>query len=143
MRLRRACALVAVAVLIAFGAAALSLRPGSAGARSGVRDQVAMFGLGVIVAAAVLLIGRPALEADDRGLRVRNILASHEVPWDVVRAVSFRDGVPWASLDLADDETLALLAVQALDGERAVTAVRGLRALHARYGGPSTEPRDL
>jgi hypothetical protein len=48
--------------------------------------------------------------------------------------VNFRDRSPWASLELADDETLALMAVQALDGERAVAAVRALRDLHARYG---------
>ena len=139
VRLRRVCAVLAVAVVVAFAVVAVLLGGDPVGAPSGVGDQIAMFCLGLLVAGGVLLVGRPSLEADERGLRVRNILASHDVPWTVVTAVSFRDGFPWASLDLADDETLALLAVQASDGERAVAAVRALRALHARHSGAGSE----
>jgi hypothetical protein len=38
-------------------------------------------------------------------------------------------------VDLVDDDTVALLAVQVIDRERAVAAVRALRDLHARYAG--------
>ena len=51
------------------------------------------------------------------------------VPWEVVREVRLDDGAPWASLELQDDDTLGLLAVQANDGASAVGAVLGLRAL--------------
>jgi hypothetical protein len=71
--------------------------------------------------------------ADLDGVRVQNIFTTKDVPWEVVRAVSFPDGTPWAMLDLADDDQIALLAVQAADGGRAVAAVRALRALHARH----------
>jgi hypothetical protein len=48
-----------------------------------------------------------------------------------VRAVSFPDGSSWARLDLPDYEYLPVLAVQAVDGRRAVEDIRRLRALHA------------
>ena len=91
-------------------------------------------------ARGVLLLARPSLEADVRGLHVRNILVSHDVPWKVVRDIAFPDGSPWATLELADDDQLALLAVQAADGERSVAAVRGLWALHARHSAGGARP---
>ena len=109
----------------------------SEGVVFGVGDQVAMVLLGLLVAGGVLLLARPSLVADDRGLRVRNIVASHDVPWEVVREVAFRDGSPWATLELADDDQLALLAVQASDGDRSVAAVRGA----ARPAGPARRRR--
>jgi hypothetical protein len=133
VRLRRICAGTAAVVLAVFTVAAVLLPAGSAGAAFGRADQVALLGIGVLVAAGVLLVGRPTLEADARGLRVRNILGSHDLPWGLVRAVSFRDGSPWASLDLVDDETVALMAVQAGDGERALATVRALRRLHEQH----------
>ena len=134
VRLRRVAALVAVTVVATFVVIALLLGgTSSEGVSFGPADQVAMVALGLLVAAGVLRLARPSLSADTRGLRVRNIFVSHDVPWEVVREVAFRDGSPWATLELADDDQLALLAVQASDGERSVAAVRGLRALQARH----------
>jgi hypothetical protein len=134
VRLRRVAALIAVFVTATFVVIAVLLgNTRSEGVSFGVGDQVAMVLLGLFVAGGILVIARPSLEADERSLRVRNIVGSHDVPWEVVRAVAFRDGSPWATLELADDDQLALLAVQASDGERAVTTVRALRALQARH----------
>jgi Bacterial PH domain len=79
----------------------------------------------------VLTLTRPRVEADAEGIRVRNLLGSYELPWAVVRAVRFGRGAPWATLDLRDDDVVAVMAVQAVDKQYAVDAVRGLRALHA------------
>ncbi|HEX6755813.1 MAG TPA: PH domain-containing protein [Mycobacteriales bacterium] len=133
VRLRRVAVAAAVVVVLVFVVISLLLRGSSEGVLFGPGDQVAMVLLGLIVAGGVLLLARPAVTADASGLHVRNIVATHYVPWEVVREVAFRDGSPWATLELADDDQLALLAVQASDGERAVAAVRGLRALHARH----------
>jgi hypothetical protein len=145
VRLRRVAALIAVLVTATFVVIAVLLgNTSSEGVSFGVGDQVAMVLLGLFVAGGVLLIARPSLAADERGLHVRNILGSHDIPWEVVRAVSFRDGSPWATLELADDDQLALLAVQASDGERSVAVVRALRALqvrHARGEGPAADER--
>ena len=62
---------------------------------------------------------RPAVHArrgssrTRRGCAVRNPVSSKRVPWQVVRAVRLDDGAPWAVLELQDDETVQLLAVQA------------------------------
>ena len=94
-------------------------------------DQVAMVGIGVLLGAGILLLGRARVDADAQGLRVRNVVGRHEVPWSMVRAVRFDPGSAWASLWLTNDDELALLAVQAADKMHAVRAVEGLRALHA------------
>jgi hypothetical protein len=96
-------------------------------------DQVAMIGLGVLAAAGILMFTRPRVEADGAGVRVRNIVGSYELPWDLVREVRFSRGAPWASLELTDDDVVAVMAVQAADKERAVEAVRSLRALLAAH----------
>lgn len=134
VRLRRVAAAIAVTVTVVFVLVAVLLgNTRSEGVVFGLGDQIAMVLLGLFVAGGILLLARPSLVADEHGLRVRNILVTHDVPWEVVREVAFRDGSPWATLELADDDQLSLLAVQASDGERSVTAVRALRALHARH----------
>jgi hypothetical protein len=134
VRLRRVAVTIAVTITATFVVIALLLgNTRSEGVAFGVGDQVAMVLLGLFVAGGILLLARPSLVADERGLRVRNIFVSHDIPWEVVREVAFRDGSPWATLELADDDQLALLAVQASDGERSVAAVRALRALHSHH----------
>jgi hypothetical protein len=96
-------------------------------------DQAAMVGLGVLMAAAVLLFTRPRVWADAKGIRVRNVLASYELPWEIIRGVRFNDSSPWAALDLEDDDTVALMAIQRSDHAQSLVAVRGLRALLAEH----------
>lgn len=141
VRLRRVA--VAIAAVVTTTSVVIALLLGgtrSEGVAFGVADQIAMVALGLFLASSILLLARPTLVADERGLHVRNILVSHDVPWEVVREVAFPDGSPWATLELADDDQLALLAIQASDGERSVAAVRGLRALHARHSSGGTWP---
>ena len=95
-------------------------------------DQVAMILLGLLVAAGSLLLARPSIEADEAGVRVRNLFGTVELPWAVVRGVRFNRGAPWVTLDLHDDDVVSVLAIQAADKERAVHAVRALRDLHSR-----------
>ena len=129
-RLVVVCRLVAAVVLAAFGVLALLLPRGSSdGQQFGVADQVAFFGIGVLLAAAVLLLTRARVRADAWGVRVRNVLGERAFPWQVVVAVALPEGSSWAQLELHDDETIALLAVQTSDGERSVEAVLALRGL--------------
>jgi hypothetical protein len=93
-------------------------------------DQAAMIGLGLCAAAGILLMTRPRVEADEQGVRVRNIIGGYDLPWDAVRAVTFGRGAPWLTLDLHDDERVAVMAVQMADKDHAVRAARALRALH-------------
>jgi Bacterial PH domain len=134
VRLRRVATGAAVVVVVLFAVISVLLgHTSSEGVVFGPADQVAMMLLGLLVAGGVLLLARPTVVADLHGVRVRNIVTTKDVPWEVVRAVSFPDGTPWAILDLADDDQIAMLAVQSADGRRAVATVRALRALHTRH----------
>lgn len=74
------------------------------------------------------------------GLRVRNLFLGRELEWPEIVAVRFGGGDPWAVLDLADGETLAVMAVQRADGVRAVAESLRLATLVARHS--STERND-
>lgn len=120
----------AAATVVAFVVIAALLRTTDTGVYFRFADQVAMVLLGVLVAAGILLLARPRVRADARGVEVRNTGVPRYVPWELVTAVSFPDGASWARLELPDDEYLPVMAVQVVDGRRAVAAMRQLRALH-------------
>lgn len=129
-RLVRVCRGVAALVLVVFGVLAVLLPHGGSGGQTfGVADQIAFFGLGVLLAVGVLAFTQVRVRADAQGLWVRNVLGERFFPWAVVVGVDLADGAPWAQLELHDDETVALLAIQANDGDRAVDAVLALRGL--------------
>lgn len=107
----------------------------------GLLDQLAMTGLGLLLGGAALLLTRARVVAGADGVRVRNVVGETALPWEVVRAVRFDDGASWASLELQDDDTVALLAVQANDGGRAVDAVLALRQLLAQSRAEHDGPR--
>jgi cytochrome c biogenesis protein CcdA len=94
-------------------------------------DQFAMVGLGLVIAAGLVFLGRSRVDADASGVRVRNVVVHHELPWQAVRAVRFERKSAWASLLLENGDEVSLLAVQAIDKEHAVRAVEGLRTLRA------------
>ena len=96
-------------------------------------DQVAMAVLGLILAAAILLLATPRLRIGPAGLGVRNVLLERVIPWTDVEGVSFPQGARWARIELDDYEYTAVLAIQAIDGERAVAAMDTLRAALAKY----------
>jgi Protein of unknown function (DUF2581). len=131
---------LAVVVVAVFSAVATTLR-GATDSGKGVfqaGDQWAMIGLGVLGALGILMFTRPRVEADARGIRIRNLVGGYDLPWDVVRSVQFTKGAPWASLELKDDDLIPVMAVQAADKAYAVEALRGLRALHAAHQSNAT-----
>jgi hypothetical protein len=121
----------AVTLLVLFLAIAIVLRNSPTGVFFRLADQVAMVVLGVLIAGGVLLLARPRVRADAAGIEVRNILTTRYVPWELVQRIAFPDGASWARLDLPDDEYISVLAIQAVDGQRAVDGITRLRALHA------------
>ncbi|GAB3804080.1 PH domain-containing protein [Micromonospora zhanjiangensis] len=134
-RIRLVCWPAAILLLVVFSLIATSLH-GSTGADGGTfqrGDQLAMIGLGVLGALGALWFTRPRVDADERGIRVRNVVGSYDLPWEVVRAVRFDRGAACASLELHDDDRVPLMALQVADKDRAVAGVRQLRALHAAH----------
>ncbi|MDD4867591.1 MAG: PH domain-containing protein, partial [Mycobacterium sp.] len=112
---------------------ALLLKISSTGVIFQTSDQVAMVVLGLVVAGAVLLFARPRLRVGPAGLSVRNFLGDKLIQWPEVVDVSFPPGSRWARIDLPDDEYIPVLAIQAVDKERAVQAMDTVRSLLARY----------
>ncbi len=111
----------------------LLLKIKSSGVVFQTADQVAIAGLGLVIAGFVLLFARPRLRVGAAGLSVRNLLGDRLVPWSDVVGVSFPAGARWARIDLPDDEYIPLMAIQAVDKDRAVHAMDTVRGLLARY----------
>jgi len=132
-RIRWVAGAAALGVVILFTAVSFGLH-GSAGFDdSGTfqrGDQTAMIGLGVLIGLGILAFTRPRVRADAAGIRVRNVVGGYDLPWSVVRKVRFDRHSPWATLELYNDETISVHALQAADKEYAVDGVRTLRALH-------------
>jgi hypothetical protein len=121
---------LAAALVAAFTVVALLLKDSNTGVRFHTSDQVAMVGIGLVLALAVLWSTWPRVRADADGIEVRNLLGPRRFPWSEIRHVSFPDGARWARLELPADEYVPVLAIQSLDGDRAVAAMRELRRLH-------------
>jgi hypothetical protein len=129
----------------AYGAAALILsahiavgallKIGSTGVVFQTSDQVAIALLGVVIAGAVLLFARPRLRVGAAGVSVRNLFTYRLIPWSEVVDVSFPRGARWARVDLPDDEYVPVMAIQAVDRDRAIDAMDRVRALQQRYKG--------
>jgi len=127
----------AYAVAIVFAAAGvvigLLLKIRSSGVIFQTADQVAFAVLGLIMAGLVLLFARPRLRVGAPGVAVRNLLTYRLIPWSDVVDVSFPRGARWARVDLPDDEYVPVMAIQAVDKDRAVDAMDRVRDLLERY----------
>lgn len=123
-------AFVIAAAHIAVG---LLLKIKSSGVYFRTSDQVAIAVLGLVVAGAVLLFARPRLRVGPAGLSVRNLLGDRLVRWPDVVGLSFPAGSRWARIDLPNDEYIPVMAIQAVDKDRAVDAMDTVRSLLARY----------
>jgi hypothetical protein len=98
---------------------------------------------------ALLIVGMVALassyvRADLNGLRIRNGLRVHAVPWERVHKIILRPGDPWALLLVTpedgrpfeadfDAEKRQLMGIQSVDGPLAKAAVNELRGRHRRF----------
>lgn len=92
----------------------------------------------------IVAVAGSYVRADADGLRIRNGLRRHAVPWGQVHKVLLRRGDPWALLlmkpadggafevDL-DAEKRQLMGIQASDRELAKSAVAELRRRHQAY----------
>lgn len=140
---RRVAVAAAVLLVVVFTVIGVLLRRTDTGVYFRVSDQVAMVLLGLLLAGAALLFARPRVRAGADGVEVRNLLSSRMLPWELVLRVSFPEGAPWARLELPDDEYIAVMAIQATDGQHAVQAIRALRAVHADHtASPPLDPPD-
>ena len=119
---------VVVLVLTALLVAALTDVPW------GDRTGIAIVGLAVawFCWREAAVVARP----DEAGLTVRNLVAVRRLDWAEIVDVRFGEGRPWVQLDLADGDTLAVMAIQRADGAAAQQEARRLATLVARHTTP-------
>lgn len=139
-RSRRTAVVVAVGLVVAFTAVGVFLRTEYTGVNFRVADQLAMVGIGMLGAAAVLLLTRPRVRVGPRGVVVRNVLGDNEFEWRHIRGVSFPERKAWARLELVNDDYVPMLAIRSNDKEYAIDALDRLRELGARYTGSAGRP---
>jgi Bacterial PH domain len=123
----------AAVIVISAVAVGVLLKISSTGVVFQTADQIAMALLGVILAGAVLLFARPRMRIGAPGVAVRNLFGYRLIPWSDVVGVTFPRGARWARVDLPDDEYVPVMAIQAVDKERAVDAMDRVRGLLVRY----------
>ncbi|WP_099022204.1 PH domain-containing protein [Mycolicibacterium palauense] len=124
----------AVVIAVAHITVGLLLKVGSTGVVFRTADQVAIALLGLVLAGLVLLLTRPRLRIGPDGISVRNLLTDKFIAWRDVVDITFPPGARWARVDLADDEYVPVMAIQAVDKGRAVDAMDTARSLMAEYG---------
>ena len=101
----------------------------------GVVDRIGMVAFGAALGAFLWRFAQLSVVVDERGLTVRNLAGHRRLAWAEVVTVRFGGGAPWVSLDLADGEPLAVMAIQRADGEFGEAEARRLAtlvALHSR-----------
>lgn len=119
-------ALAGLTVLVCTALAAAL--PGGTG-QFGLADRLGIVGIGVAVAAFLCVLARPRATVDEGGLRVVNIFRARTLEWAEVVDVSLNRGDPWVMLDLSDGETIAVMAIQASDGDYARRSAQELLEL--------------
>ncbi|MEV0187849.1 PH domain-containing protein [Kitasatospora purpeofusca] len=101
-----------------------------------LNDRIMMALSGLLFASVGLMLARPRVSADAEGVTVVNFVRSRRLAWAEIVGVNFRQGDPWASLDLADGTSLAAVGIQPGVGRnQAIADARALRDLVARHGG--------
>jgi hypothetical protein len=143
VRPRRIAIYASIAATLVVGAmivVGLLLRDTNEGVEFRTSDQVGLIGIGLILGGLIMTAARPRLRVDRNGLWVRNVLGDQFTPWALVVRIAYPQGANWAQLMMPDDETKPIMAIQAMDRGRAVTALEAVRELQAQYAPPQPTP---
>jgi hypothetical protein len=98
-------------------------------------DRIGIGCSGVVFALVLVVLARPRARADRSGLTVVNFVRTRRLEWAEILGVHLGPGDPWVLLDLADGDTLAVVAIQPGSGRRqALRAAAELRACVDSYG---------
>jgi hypothetical protein len=144
VRPRRIVSYATIATVVVVGAmvtVGILLTNSDDGVSFRLADQIGLIGIGLLMGGLIMVAAaRPRLRVDQDGLRVRNMVGHRDIPWQLVHRVSFPEGAQWPVLILADDETYPVIAIQAMDRQRAVEAMRSLRGLFDRFAANRPTP---
>ncbi len=123
-------AAVVLAVHIFMGAV---VDVGDTGAAVTTIDKLAFPILGLVLASLCLLMLRPRLRANAKGVEVRNFLNPRFYSWNDIYGLSFPREAKWARLELPEFEFVPVWAIQSADKEAAVKAMKEFRKLEDSY----------
>lgn len=132
LRGRRVALVLAVAQGVVLAVVAVAL-PGTGPEAAHWWDRLGFLLVGAAVAAMLWRFARLAALPDDHGLVVRNLSGDRSLAWAQIVQVRFGGGNPWVTLDLADGESLAVMAIQRADGAAAQLQARRLATLVALH----------
>ena len=107
-------------------------------------QRLTLLGVLALLIGGMVALASSYVRADANGLRIRNGLRAHAVPWDRVHKVILRPGDPWALLLVRpedgrpfeadiDAEKRQMMGIQTVDGAFAKDAVNELRGRHRRF----------
>lgn len=121
---------LAVVVFASFTYAAITV-PGQERQKGdwGVADRLFIFGMGAGIAWFIWRFATIRAEPTPDGITVRNLLITRQLTWSQVVRLQFGGGAPWATLDLDDADTIAVMAIQKADGRHGRALAGRLAAL--------------
>jgi hypothetical protein len=132
---------MAVFSVLIFSGGALSLPQGDPAAGGwDLVDRLMLAFCGLAVASALWRFASIRAVPSTGGLVIRNLLTTRTLQWAEIIRVQFGGGAPWVSVDLADTDTVAVMAIQKADGALARAEASRLSALVQVHSRPGTGP---
>lgn len=104
-------------------------------------DRALLIAFGGAGAAFVFRYARLRAVPSRDGLRVRNLIRSHDLEWAEIVSIGFTDGAPWPVLELSDTEEVAVMAIQRSDGPGSRVEAARLAALIRHHSAQEPPPR--
>jgi hypothetical protein len=140
----RVIAIIATLALCLLTAIGWFLLPGEVRVLFTLSQRLTLLGILALLIVGMAALASSYVRADASGLRIRNGLRLHAVPWDRVHKIILRPGDPWALLLITpedgrpfeadiDAEKRQLMGIQRVDGEFSKAAVNELRGRHRRF----------
>ena len=140
----RVIAIIATFALCLMTAIGWFLLPAEVRALFTLSQRLTLLGVLALLIVGMLALASSYVRADANGLRIRNGLRVHAVPWGRVHKIILRPGDPWALLLITpadgrpfqadlDAEKRQLMGIQTVDGLLAKAAVNELRGRHRRF----------
>jgi hypothetical protein len=140
----RVIAIIATLVLCLLTAIGWFLLPAEVRALFTLSQRLTLLGVLALLIVGMVALASSYVRADANGLRIRNGLRVHAVPWGRVHKIILRPSDPWALLLITpadgrpfqadlDAEKRQLMGIQTVDGLLAKAAVNELRGRHHRF----------
>lgn len=135
---------IAVVVLILHILWAITLTAGrDTGVHIGGADQLAFVAIGLILSGLILLLLRIRVRAGSAGVELTGLIGTKLHPWTDIAGFTFPLSAQWARLELPAYEHVGIPAIQAMDGDTAVTAMHELRDVAKKYKPAAADPENV